>query len=63
MTKPLIWCMLAGSKTLFYSRQVRKHVDLASSMYPFWQRVSNVGFRIVVIDKNIAANDTAGDQN
>jgi formylglycine-generating enzyme required for sulfatase activity len=31
--------------------------------YPSWQRVFNVGFRIVVIDKSIAFNDTNGDQN
>jgi len=31
--------------------------------YPAWQRVYNVGFRIVVIDKNIATNDRKGDKN
>ena len=32
VTKSFDWCMLAGSRTLFYFRQVRKHVDLASLM-------------------------------
>lgn len=31
--------------------------------YPVWQRVFNVGFRIVVIDENIATNDAKGDNN
>jgi formylglycine-generating enzyme required for sulfatase activity len=31
--------------------------------YPFWQRVFNVGFRIVVLDENIATNNTKGDKN
>jgi formylglycine-generating enzyme required for sulfatase activity len=31
--------------------------------YPAWQRVFNVGFRIVVLDENIATNVTKGDKN
>jgi hypothetical protein len=31
--------------------------------YPAWRRVFNVGFRVVVVDENISANDTNGDMN
>lgn len=46
----------------FFDRPARSRSSFRLG-YPFWQRVFNVGFRIVVIDKSIAANDTKGDKN
>jgi hypothetical protein len=47
----------------FFDRPARSRSSFRLG-YPFWQRVFNVGFRIVLIDKSIAANDTkGGDKN
>jgi len=46
----------------FFDRPARSRSSFRFG-YPFWQRVFNVGFRIVVIDENIAANVTKGDKN
>jgi len=46
----------------FFDRPARSRSSFRLG-YPFWQRVFNVGFRIVVIDENIATNDTKGDKN
>jgi formylglycine-generating enzyme required for sulfatase activity len=46
----------------FFDRPARSRSSFRLG-YPFWQRVFNVGFRIVVINENIATNDTKGDKN
>lgn len=46
----------------FFDRPARSHSSFRLG-YPSWQRVFNVGFRVVVIDRNIAANVAEGDKN
>jgi formylglycine-generating enzyme required for sulfatase activity len=46
----------------FFDRPARSRSSFRLG-YPFWRRVFNVGFRIVVIDELIATNDANGDKN
>jgi len=46
----------------FFDRPARSRSSFRLG-YPFWRRVFNVGFRIVVIDENIAANYANGVKN
>ena len=46
----------------FFDRPARSRSSFRLG-YPFWQRIFNVGFRIVVIDRNITANVAKGDKN
>jgi len=46
----------------FFDRPARSRSGFRLG-YPSWQRVFNVGFRIVVIDENVATNVAKGDEN
>jgi formylglycine-generating enzyme required for sulfatase activity len=46
----------------FFDRPARSRSSFRLG-YPSWQRVFNVGFRVVVIDENIATDNIDGDMN
>ncbi len=46
----------------FFDRPARSRSSFRLG-YPYWQRVFNVGFRIVVIDEGIATDAAKGDKN